>query len=275
MVALGPVGVAVSGFSADHPDAEIDIAREVEALGYSTLWLPGGQGNNLPVIDRVVRATDRIQVASGILSVDVVPAREVAQAYADLEKTSPGRFLVGLGGAHGAQPLRTLNSYLDSLDTEAPVVPAASRILAALGPAVLGLARERAAGAYPYLVTPEYVEGARATLGPGSALAVLLMVVPETEPAAVRAAVAEPLRFLGAVPGYRGNFLRMGFTEREIADVDDRLVDAVTAWGDLDTIVTRVREYHAAGADQVVLRITGGNNPSAVWFRRFAEALLP
>ncbi|KLL10485.1 TIGR03620 family F420-dependent LLM class oxidoreductase [Protofrankia coriariae] len=274
MVTLGPVGIAASGLSADHPDAEIDIAREAEALGYSTLWLPGGQGNNLPVIGRVVRATEHIQVASGILSVDVVPAREVAQAHADLEKSSPGRFVVGLGGAHGARPLQTLNSYLDDLDTEAPVVPAAARVLAALGPAVLALARDRAAGAYPFLVTPEYVEGARATLGADSALAVLLSVVPETDPTAARAAAAEPLRFLGTVPGYRRNFLRQGFTEEQIADVDDRLVDAVTAWGSLDTIVTRVREYHAAGADQVVLRITAGNDPFEVWLRRFAEALL-
>lgn len=275
MVTLGPIGIAASGLAADHPDAQIDLARKAEAAGYSTVWLAGGQGNNLPAIDRVVRATEHIQVASGILSVDVVPAREVAQSYTDLEKSAPGRFVVGLGGAHGPRPLRTLNSYLDDLDTEAPVVPAASRVLAALGPAVLALARDRAAGAYPYLVTPEYVEEARATLGPGAALAVLLTVVPESDPATARAAAAEGLRFLRTVPGYHRNFLRMGFTDSEITDLDARFVDAVTAWGDLDTIVTRIREYHTAGADQVVLRLSGEAEFFDRWLHRFAEALLP
>jgi probable F420-dependent oxidoreductase len=275
MVTRGPVGIAASGQPTDDPGAEIALAQAAEALGYSTLWLPGGQGNSLPVIDRVVRATERIQVASGILPVDVVAAGEAARAYADLEQVAPGRFVVGLGGAHGARPLHTLNSYLDRLDTEEPVVPVASRILAALGPAALGLARDRAAGAYPYLVTPEYVAGARAILGAGSALAVLLAVIPESDPAAARAAGRGPLRFLGTLPGYRNNFLRMGFTEQEIADLDDRLIDGVTTWGDLDTIAARVGEYHAAGADQVVLGIVGGWDPSGGWLHRFAEALLP
>lgn len=271
---LGLLGIAASGLSPDHPGAEVDLARAAEAAGYSTIWLAGGQGNNLPVIDKVVRGTERIQVASGILSVDVVPAREVAQAHADLDKSFPGRFVVGLGGAHGARPLRTLNSYLDVLDTEAPVVPAASRILAALGPGLLALARDRAAGAYPFLVTPEYVTEARQVLGADSALAVLLAVIPEADAAVARAAAADTLRFLSTVPGYRNNFLRMGFTAAEIDSLAPRLLDAVTAWGDFDTIVARVREYHAAGADQVVLRISGGAGLADGSLRRYAEALL-
>jgi hypothetical protein len=43
--------------------------------------------------------------------------------------------------------VRTLAGYLDALDTVLPTVPAAARILAALGPRMLGLARDRAAGA--------------------------------------------------------------------------------------------------------------------------------
>lgn len=72
-----------------------------------------------------------------------------------------------------------------------------------------------------------------------------------------------------------GQFLRMGFSESEIAGFDARLVDAVPAWGDLDTIVGRIREDHAAGADQVVLRLTGAAEYFDIWLHRFAEALLP
>ncbi|ONH60347.1 LLM class F420-dependent oxidoreductase [Frankia sp. CcI49] len=275
MVTLGSLGIAAASLPTDGPDAEVAFAREAEAAGYSTLWLAGGQGNNLPVIDRVVRGSERIQVASGIVPVDVVPAGEVARTYADLEESFPGRFVVGLGGAHGARPLHTLSSYLDVLDTEKPGVPASARILAALGPRVLTLARDRAAGAYPFLVTPEYVAQARVTLGAGPAIAVLLSVIPEKDPATARAIAADNIRFLSTVPGYRRSFGRMGFTEPEIAGLDARLLDAVTAWGDLDTIVARIREYQAAGADQVVLRISTGSQPVGEWLGRFADALLP
>lgn len=275
MTTFGILGVAASGAAAGGPGAELDIARAAEAAGYSTIWLAGGQGNNLPVIDQVVRGTEEIQVASGIISVDVVSAGEVAQTYADLEKSYPGRFVVGLGGAHGARPLRTLNAYLDVLDNEAPVVPQAARVLAALGPAVLGLARDRASGAYPYLVTPEYIAQARAVLGADPALVVLLNVIAETDPGTARATAAESVRFFTTAPGYRRNFIRMGFTEEEIDGLDPRLLDTVTAWGDVDKIVARVREYQAAGANQVVLRYGGAAGQAGDWLRRYAEALLP
>ncbi|MCK9901164.1 TIGR03620 family F420-dependent LLM class oxidoreductase [Frankia sp. Cpl3] len=295
MVTLGPLGIAASGLVADRPDAEIALAREAEAAGYSTVWLAGGQGNNLPVIDRVVRATERIQVASGILSVDVVPAGEVARTFAGLERAFPGRFVVGLGGAHGPRPLRTLNAYLDILDSpdgpdssggtaerhdgELRGVPASARVLAALGPNLLALARDRASGAYPYLVTPDYVAQARGALGTGPALAVLLPIIAETDPATARATAADSVRFFGTIPGYRRNFLRMGFTEPEIDGLAPRFLDAMTVWGDFDSIAARLREYHTAGADQVVLRFTGDAGKDAGvgsgLLQRFAEALLP
>jgi hypothetical protein len=87
-------------------------------------------------------------VASGILSVDRVPAAEVTAAYTELAQTHPGRFVVGLGGAHGAKPLATLGAYLAEVE---PVVPRSDLILSALGPRMLELARDRASGAYPYL----------------------------------------------------------------------------------------------------------------------------
>ena len=88
------------------------VAEKLWELGYSTLWMAGGQGNNLAQIGNVIRATSRIGVASGILSVDRVPAAEVIAAYTALARTQPGRFVVGLGGAHGAKPLAALNAYL-------------------------------------------------------------------------------------------------------------------------------------------------------------------
>ncbi len=146
-------------------------------------------------------------------------------------------------------------------------------MLAALGPNMLALARDRASGAYPFLVTPSYVADARAVLGDDKTLAVLLMVMPTSDREAARRAAATPLDFLTKVGGYRRNLLRQGFSEPDIDDVSDRLLDGITAWGELDTIAARVAEYRAAGADQVVLRILGADDEQE-WQARLAEALI-
>jgi probable F420-dependent oxidoreductase len=261
---LGPIGLATSNPYTDDAALVAEEAQHVESLGFSTLWRSG----NLPMLAAAVRATKAIPVATGIIPVSSVPAADVVSTYQALE---PGRFIVGLGGAHNAQPLDTLNAYLDELD--AAGVPASSRVLAALGPNMLELARDRANGAYPFLVTPSYMTDARAVLGADRLLAVLLMVMPVTNREAARRAAAETLDFLTKVGGYRRNLLRLGFSESDIDGVSDRLLDGLTAWGDLDAIAARIAEYRAAGADQVVLRILGVDD-LVTWRARLAEALI-
>lgn len=266
MSTLGPIGLASSYPYTDDGAIVADEAQRVESLGFSTLWRSG----NLPMLDAAVRATTSIPVATGIIPVDSVPAADVITTYNALQRDHPGRFIVGLGGAHGARPIKTLNTYLDALD--AANLPADSRVLAALGPNMLAMARDRAGGAYPFLVTPSYVTDARAALGANKVLAVLLMVMP-TDREAARQAAAVPLDFLTKVGGYRRNLLRQGFSESDVDDVSDRLLDGITAWGALDAIAARVAEYRAAGADQVVLRILGADDEQA-WQARLADALI-
>lgn len=239
---LGPIGASTNS---DDPA----VAAELEALGYDALWLPGAQSDNLAQVAEAVRATKTITVMTGIVSVDQVPAAKVAAAYTALG----GRYIPGIGGAHGAKPLATLNAYFDELDA---TVPASERILSALGPKMLGLARDRAAAAYPFLVTPEYVASAREIVGPDTQLAIVLSVVAEADPARARETVrGGRLRFLAGVPGYVANFRRMGFTDDDIAGLSDRLVDGVTVWGDFDAVLGRLREYQDAGADQLVIQV--------------------
>jgi len=267
VISLGPIGLASSFPYTDDAACVAEEARRVESLGYSTLWRSG----NLPMLDAAVRATTRIPVATGIIPVDSVPAVNVAATYRALQRDHPGRFVVGIGGAHGARPLQTLNAYLDVLDDAG--VTADTRVLAALGPNMLALARNRADGAYPFLVTPSYVTDARAVLGDDKTLAVLLMVVPTTDRDAARRAVATPLDFLTKVGGYRRNLLRQGFSEPDIDHVSDRLLDGIAAWGELGSIAARIAEYRAAGADQVVLRILGADDEQS-WQAKLAAALI-
>ncbi len=256
---LGPIGVALN-VSAD--DAHLKDAAELEKLGYATIWLPGGQIDSLDRITQLVQATSTIPVATGIIPLDVYQPAEVARLYGQLEHSAPGRFIAGLGGPQRAQrPLQALNDFLDQLEQASPPVPPERRILAAIGPRKLELARDRFAGAIPLLVTPAYTQNARRILGDRPTLIVSQMIVLATDPARAREAARRPLKFLSGVRGYEASFARMGFTSTDISQLSDHLVDELVTWGDTEAIGARVREHQAAGADQVALTILDTDAP--------------
>ena len=255
-LSLGPIGIALN-VSAD--DTYLKEAAELEELGYSTIWLPGGQIDSLNRIAAIAGATTSVPVASGIIPLDVYGPAAVRKLYAELEASRPGRFVVGLGGPQKPRPLGPLNDYLDQLDHGDPPVPAGRRILAALGPRKLELARDRSAGAMPLLVTPAYTRAARRILGDQPTLVINQMIVLDTDAARARGTARGPLRFLSGVSGYRANFTRMGFTDSDIAGLSDRLVDDLVTWGSAGTITARIREHLDAGADQVALTVLSQN----------------
>lgn len=267
---LGPIGISLN----IAPDgAHLDEAVEVERLGYSTIWIAGGQLDGLDRITEIVRATTTIQVGPAIISPDRYEPEDVTRLYADLQATSPDRLVVGVGGSQQPRSLAALERYLDDLDGGDPPVPAARRILAALGPRKLEIARTRCAGAITLLVTPEHTRWARRRLGDDATLVVDQMVVLDTDAPRARQTARGPLGFLAGVGGYRSNFSRMGFTDSDVADLSDHLVDEVVAWGDVDAIATRVSAHLEAGADQVVLGVLReGAQPGPVEVaRRFAD----
>ena len=267
MTTLGPIGLASSYPYTDDAAVVADEAQRVESLGFSTLWRSG----NLPMLDAAVRATTSIPVATGIIPVDSVPAADVIATYRSLQRDHPGRFIVGLGGAHGARPLTDAQRLPRRAGRRGP-----QRRLSGAGRA---RAEHAGVGAGPgqrrVSVSGDAVvcDRCAAALGADKTLAVLLMVMPTTDREAARQAAATPLDFLTKVGGYRRNLLRQGFSESDIDDVSDRLLDGITASGDLDSIAARVAEYRAAGADQVVLRILGADDEQA-WQGRLAEALI-
>jgi len=269
---LGPVGMTVQ-VSADGK--YLDEAAELEHLGYSAIWLRGGQIDSLGRIAEVVGATTAVPVVPGIIPVDVYGPGDVMQLYADLQAHAPDRFIAGLGGPQVPRPLRPLNAYLDQLDHGAPPVPAGRRILAALGPRKLEIARQRAAGAVLLLVTPDYTRIARRILGSQSALVISQLVVLDTDPTRAREAARGTLRFLSGVPGYRASFTRMGFSGTDIASLSDQLIDQLVAWGSTGTIAARVNQHLQAGADQVTLSVLDNGHHAAIdSARQLARKLL-
>lgn len=266
-----------------------EAAAEVEELGFGAIFIPGGAGGNiLERSEHLLGATRSVPVAPGILNVWMHDPAEVASARARLEDEHPGRFQLGLGISHAPavnagepgryrKPLSKMRSYLDELDAASPPVPPERRFLAALGPKMLELSRDRSAGAHPYFVPVDHTAYARETLGPNALLAPEQAVLLETDSARARERARDHVaRYLG-LPNYTNNLLRHGFAEEDLRDGgSDRLVDAIVAWGGEAAIAERVRAHHEAGADHVciqVLGVEGGAPPREAW-RRLAPALL-
>lgn len=259
---LGPIGVSLN---ITPDDTHLDEANELERHGYGTVWVPGGQLDRLDRIAQLIQATTVIQVGSGIIPPDRYQSDEVASLYAELQASTPDRLVVGLGGSQKPPSLSGLHRFLDRLDNAVPPVPRERRVLAALGPRKLEIARNRCGGAIALLVTPAYTGQARAVLGEESILVIDQFVVLDTDPTRARRVARGHIRFLSRVPGYRANFVRMGFTESDIADLSDRLVDELVAWGDADTIAQRVKAHRDAGADHVILAVINeGEQPTTL-----------
>jgi probable F420-dependent oxidoreductase len=247
---------------------DAEQAQQIERLGYGAIWLGGSPPADLKGIEELLTATSTIAIATGIVNVWTADAAEVAESYHRLEAAYPGRFLLGVGVGHPeaistyTKPYQALVDYLDVLDEKG--VPKERMALAALGPRVLKLAAERTAGAYPYLVTPEYTRSARQTLGDAPLLVVEHKVVVGEDRAITRplgrAAVANPYLNLA---NYRANLTRLGYTD---ADLDnegsDALIDALVEQGDTAALVARLREHLAAGADHVAVQaLSADGNP--------------
>jgi len=151
------------------------------------------------------------------------------------------------------------------------------RILAALGPKMLALAAERAAGAHPYFVPVEHTARAREILGDGPLLAPEVTVVLEADPATARErARAFTAGYLG-LPNYANNIRTLGFDEGELRDGgSDRLVDSVVGWGTADQVAAHVRRHLDAGADHVAVQVLAGSHDRFALpeYRELAQALM-
>jgi probable F420-dependent oxidoreductase len=264
-----------------------EAAAELDELGYDAIWIPDVGGDVLAAIENLLRATTRIIAATGILNIWMHDPDEVAQRRASWSPDWQRRFLLGLGVSHAplidhehpgryVKPFAKMVDYLDGLDRAAAPFPADARVLAALRPRMLGLARDRAAGAHPYFVPPEHVARAREILGSGPMIGVELAVVLDRNPSSARATARRHTATYVGLPNYTNNLRELGFSDDDFADRgSDRLVDAIVAWGDVDTIARRVSAMRDAGADHVCVQVIRADDdvPRVDW-RELAPALV-
>ncbi|WP_378737258.1 LLM class F420-dependent oxidoreductase [Nocardia brasiliensis] len=237
-------------------------ARELEELGYGTLWLGASPPADLSTVEPLLEATESISVATSIVNIWAAPAKQVAESFHRIEARFPGRFLLGIGAGHpehtGAyrKPYDALVEYLDELD--AAQVPVARRAVAALGPRVLKLAAARSAGALPYFVPATHTEQARATIGPDALLATEHKVVLTDDVRQARSVAADKAAFYLGLTNYVSNLRRLGFTDDELAlPASDRVLDAVVAHGTPEQVAAQLTAHLAAGGDHVAVQMLG------------------
>ncbi len=255
------------------PDAQ-QVARDVEAMGYGSLFLPEVVGKEaLTQSGAYLSATERLVIGTGIANIHVrIPSAAEAGART-LAALHPGRFVLGLGVSHAPlvqrgmggvyeKPLATMRSYLEKMAAVPPQIEPGvgrpPRLLAALGPKMIQLSGELADGAHPYLVTPEQTKVTRDTLGPDK------WVVSEV-PVAIGGDDADQLRRVHAhlevysgLANYRNSWLRQGFDDSDLVrGGSDRLARALAGMGAVESAAVAVRAHLDAGADHVVIQALG------------------
>jgi probable F420-dependent oxidoreductase len=258
---LGPLGIWMP------PPARIGIepesyAREIEAAGFTSVWYPGvNSAADLAAVEPALAATERLVLGTGIASVWTWPPDDLAAAAERLEDLYASRFVLGLGVSHAPaveatgqayeKPYTKMVQFLDEL----PAVPVPV-ILAALGPKMLELSRDRTAGAHPYFTPPEHTAFARQVLGPAPLLVPEIAV--SLTPGETGAAQARDYaKFYLKLPNYTGNLRRFGYTDADIeGGGSDRLLSDVVPHGP-EASLARISAHLDAGADHVVVQLLG------------------
>ena len=263
-----------------------DLAKNVERLGYQTLWYPESLSYEaLSVAGYLLSHTEKLIVASGIANIYARDAVTAAQGHDSLNRLYDNRFLMGLGVSHvplveGARghsygkPVATMRKYLGDIISAKidPTIKIDDRalVLAALGPKMLELASASTKGALPYCVTPDHTIEARKIMGPEPWLCVEQKICFTNEEGTARTIAQEQMAPYMAMTNYRNNWFRLGFTEEEVTgNAAPRFLDAMVVWGKEQVINDCIDAHFKAGADQVVLQAfrpdgKSGSDPKAL-----------
>lgn len=272
--------------------------KRLENLGYEELWLPEIFGREpFATAGYLLAQTSKIKVSSGIANVYAHDADSAAQAANTLSEFSNGRFTLGLGVSHPIlveprghtweMPVPKMNKYLDRI-AEAPILSPkadvkAPVIIAGHGPGLQKVAANKADGLFLFLQTTETVKQARAIIGADKQLPVAVRCVLDPDPDSARDLARRACAFYISRPPYHKVWSSVGFDESDWKDGgSDRLIDAICAWGDAETIKKKLQDFVDAGATQIVIypcnkeeNYDSESAMSLIWNWDLYEALAP
>lgn len=251
------------GFFTHYATVDADLLRAAEDLGFDTAWLGGSPPADLPWVEPLLAATERLQIVTAIVNIWSAAAREAGQSWQRIETAYPGRFILGIGAGHPEidsgvpyKPYSGLVEYLDVLDEVG--VPREGRGLAALAEKSLKLAAQRSALAHPYLTPPSHTRWARELLGPDAIIVPEQKVVLTTDADEAREIGRQALDMYLGLTNYLTMLERFAGTKEDLARPgSDKLVDSLVAYGTPEQIAARLQEHRDAGATQVAIQVLG------------------
>ncbi|GAA4237721.1 TIGR03620 family F420-dependent LLM class oxidoreductase [Actinomadura meridiana] len=288
---LGRIGVGLM-----TPIAPADewrrAARRIEDAGYGSVWINEAIGGRevFTQLGVMLAATRRIVFGSSIANLWARHPAAMQGAASVLADAYPGRFVLGVGVSAGSiversgqewtSPLKRMREYLDGMDAgrDAVVTPEVPfpRLLAALGPKMQDVAKEKADGALPASMPVEHTRRARERLGPDKLLVVLQGAILETDPEKARGLARTTLGLSAPESPYARSLRVLGYEDTALVDGgSDDVVDACFAWGDEAAIGGRLQEHLDAGADHVcAVAFAPDLASSADVYERLAPSLL-
>ena len=86
---LGPIGVWSSDVRTAERREAVEAARLVESLGFGTLWIPGRGDDVFERALDLLDATDRLVVATGIVSIWTVTPADAAAGFQRVAEPPP------------------------------------------------------------------------------------------------------------------------------------------------------------------------------------------
>ncbi|MEM9607391.1 MAG: TIGR03620 family F420-dependent LLM class oxidoreductase [Actinomycetota bacterium] len=260
---IGPWGVDTFRTSFLSPDESAQLAQGLEEQGWPALWIPEiGRTEALSEAGHLLASTERLIVASAIARIGERTPGNAAAAHSYLQRGHDGRHVLGLGlGPLARQPgpMQVLLDWLDGFAAADEAFGAeATTMLAAYGPKMVRLGGERSLGAMTFLVTPEHTAKSRELLGANPVLVTEQAVIcTEDEDEARSIARAHTAPYVGSRPHER-KFAALGFEPADwTGGFSDRLLDALVAWGPVDTCISRLQQHLDAGADHVACCVLG------------------
>jgi probable F420-dependent oxidoreductase len=264
---LGRLGAWYSTDKLSSPAQIREFVGTVERLGYDILWYPESRGNeSFAVAAYMLGHTTRLKIGSSIASIYARDAFTSRRGMITLNALYDNRFVLGLGVSHPPmveglrghvyeKPIPAMRRYLNGISKDQPSSADWPICVAALGPLMMKLSGEMTQGAIPYNTNPRHTAEAAKILGPGKWLAIEQKVTLETDPAKARAIGRKELERYLALDNYRNNFLRIGFTERDLQNGgSDDFIDQMCLWGTADQVRAKLREHFAAGATHVAIQ---------------------
>ncbi|RAV18191.1 LLM class F420-dependent oxidoreductase [Mycolicibacterium sp. GF69] len=185
--------IALTGLLADVDgrsplDGTLDKLTSLRDEGFRRVWMAQlpYDPDLLTILAVAFREIDTIEVASGVVPIQIQHPTQLAQRALTLNAIAGGRFTLGIGLSHRMvtegvwgvsydRPVRQMREYLDALlpllagepadasgefwttrgSLKVPGAPAPDVYLAALGPQMLRLAGRRSAGTMTWMTGPK------------------------------------------------------------------------------------------------------------------------